>query len=139
LLPEWYGVQKDARDERLQRFSERRPDARREGADGYLYWREIDAELGISDSAARNHWRRLGLPEVASREGRTDREARTQRERLSRVLRTEKCIVCRQPFPWTVFRERERRLRGKRSVCSRSCAQTLRFHPEIAERRRRTR
>lgn len=136
LLPHWGRLRERARAQRVRRFAQRHPDARRSGSGLFMSWEKIGSELGLPGRAARRLWLAAGLSNDwrSSNEQLKESRARQQRVRHARVIRAETCEVCRRRFPWTVFRERERRLNGKRFVCSRSCAQRLRFRAPTAGR-----
>ena len=136
LLPDWGRYRASARAEWLRNFAADHPGARRPKNPGTMTWSAIGRELGVSGECVAQLWRKLGLPsDVRSTDEQLkERHALRQQVRNARVLRDEICEVCARRFSWTGFRERERRNKGKRFVCSRSCAQRARSHP-LTDRR----
>jgi hypothetical protein len=133
LLPRWHQARVRAHTERVRRFAQRHPNARRRGDSSFMTWREIGGELALSAHLVSKLWLELGFPNIwrSPAQEVKARRALKQREHLSRVLETKTCLVCARQFPWTFLRERDRRLVGKHVVCSRSCAQKLRFRPQL--------
>lgn len=79
--------------------------------------REIGEAIGIAESQVQQSWKRLGLPPRSL-------QTLTPGERAARRTETlylETCVSCGAEFPWTPQKERNRRAKGTRVVCSTGC------------------